>query len=375
MSIPFIDLKTQFQRLQPDINSRIQQVLEHGTYIMGPEVAELERKLADFCGTKHAIACSSGTDALLLGLMAYDIGPGDAIFTTPFTFFATAEVIALLGATPVFVDIDPRTFNIDPNSLEAAIKHVKSAGRLAARGIIPVNLFGLAPDFDAINAVAQAQGLFVFEDTAQGFGGLYKGRVSGSLGDISATSFFPAKPLSCYGDGGAVFTSDDALADTIRSIRIHGQGSDKYDNVRIGLNARMDSIQAAVLLSKLAIFSEEIALRQCVAKRYSETLDGLVEVPFIPPGYKSVWAQYSVLSDHRARIQSALKEQGIPSAIYYRVPCHLSGALKYLGYSLGDMPAAEAAANRIFSLPMHPYVDESFADKVAGIIQKAVNSA
>jgi UDP-2-acetamido-2-deoxy-ribo-hexuluronate aminotransferase len=374
MSVPFIDLKAQYARIQDDVNAGIQRVLEHGKYIMGPEVAEFEAKLAEFCGAKHAITCSNGTDALSLGLMAYDIGVGDAIFTTPFTFFATAEVIALAGATPVFVDIDPKTFNIDPAKLAEAVERVVAEGKLKPRGIIPVNLFGLAPDFDGIDAVAKAHDLFVLEDTAQGFGGLYKGRTSGSLGDISSTSFFPAKPLGCYGDGGAVFTSDDDLAQKMRSIRVHGQGADKYDNVRVGLNARFDTIQAAIMLPKLAIFPEEIELRQNVANAYSKALDGLVETPFVPEGYKSVWAQYSVLSDHREAIQAGLKEAGIPSVIYYRIPCHLSKAFEHLGYKEGDMPESEKASKRIFSLPMHPYIEDGFADTVASVIRKVVEN-
>jgi len=373
MSVPFIDLKAQYQRIQDDVNTGIQGVLEHGSYIMGPEIGQLEEKLAEFCGAKHAITCSNGTDALLLGLMAYDVGPGDAIFTTPFTFFATAEVIGMLGATPVFVDIAPRTFNLDPNKLEEAVNKVKTEGKLKAKGVIPVNLFGLAPDFDAIDSIAKKSDLFVLEDTAQGFGGEYKGRISGALGDISSTSFFPAKPLGCYGDGGAVFTSDDALAAKIKSLRVHGQGVDKYDNVLIGLNARLDTLQAAILLPKLALFPEEIELRQTVANNYTQALDGLVETPYIPEGYKSVWAQYSVLSDKREQIQSALGGAGIPSVIYYRVPCHLSKAFAYLGYKEGDMPESERASKRIFSLPMHPYVEPSFAGQIADVIRSAVS--
>ncbi len=372
MGVPFIDLKAQYERIQEEVNAGIQGVLEHGKYIMGPEVAEFEAKLAQFCGAKHAITCSNGTDALSLGLMAYDIGPGDAVFTTPFTFFATAEVIALAGATPVFVDIDPKTFNIDPDQLAKEVSRVNEEGKLKARGIIPVNLFGLAPDFDAIDAIAKEHDLFVLEDTAQGFGGIYKGRVSGSLGDISSTSFFPAKPLGCYGDGGAVFTSDDDLAAKMRSIRVHGQGSDKYDNVRIGLNARFDTMQAAIMLPKLAIFPDEIELRQKVAHAYSEALEGLVETPYVPEGYKSVWAQYSVLSDHREAIQDALKAAEIPSVVYYRIPCHLAKAFEHLGYKEGDMPESEKASKRIFSLPMHPYIDDGFAATVAGVIKSAL---
>lgn len=372
MSIPFIDLKKQYQHLGKQIDEGIQNVLDHGSYVMGPEITQLEDNLANFCGAKHAISCSSGTDALLLGLMAYDVGPGDAIFTTPFTFFATAEAIAILGATPVFVDIDPKTFNIDPNELAKTIQDTKNQGQLNPKGIMPVNLFGLCPDFDAINSIATENELFVIEDTAQGFGGEYKGRISGSLGDISATSFFPAKPLGCYGDGGAVFTSDDSLAAKIKSLRVHGQGSNKYDNVRIGLNARMDTIQAAVLLVKLQAFPHEIALRQKVATEYSSALDGLVETPFIPEGYKSVWAQYSVLSENRELIQSALSKADIPSVVYYVTPCHLSTAFKNLGYKKGDMPISESISQRILSLPMHPYVEEGFADQVAKIIKKTI---
>lgn len=372
MSIPFIDLKSQYARLKDDIDAGIHRVLEHGAYIMGPEIAELEQKLADFCGAKYAISCSSGTDALSLGLMAYDVGPGDAVFTTPFTFFASAEVIALLGATPVFVDIDADTFNMDPQKLSEAVAKVKQEGKLNPKGVIPVNLFGLAPDFDAIDAIAAENELFVLEDTAQGFGGEYKGRVSGSLGNISATSFFPAKPLGCYGDGGAVFTSDEHLYEKMRSLRVHGQGVDKYDNVRIGLNARMDTMQAAVLLPKLAVFPEEIECRQQVANAYSKALDGLVKTPFIPEGYKSVWAQYSVLSDDREKIMKALGDAGVPSVIYYRVPCHLSGAFADLGYREGDMPVSEAASKKIFSLPMHPYLEESVIETIADVIQQTV---
>ena len=237
---------------------------------------------------------------------------------------------------------------------------------------MPVNLFGLAPDFDSINAIAQANDLFVLEDTAQGFGGEYKGRISGSLGDVSATSFFPAKPLGCYGDGGAVFTSDDALAAKIKSLRVHGQGVDKYDNVRIGMNARMDTIQAAILMPKLAVFSEEIELRQQVAQSYTDALQGLVETPYVPEGYKSVWAQYTVMTDQRDMIQSALKENDIPNVVYYRIPCHLSDAFSDLGYKKGDMPVSEAASARVFSLPMHPYVKADLAEKVADIIKSAI---
>ncbi|NND81358.1 MAG: DegT/DnrJ/EryC1/StrS aminotransferase family protein [Gammaproteobacteria bacterium] len=372
MTIPFIDLKTQYARLKTDIDERIRTVLDHGAYIMGPEIEELERQLADFCGARYAISCSSGTDALLLALMADDIGPGDAVFTSSFTFFATAEVISLCGATPVFVDIDSRTFNLDADELETTIERVTKAGNLVPRCVMPVNLFGLPPDMDRITEIARAHKMMVLEDTAQGFGGVYKGRVSGSLGDISATSFFPAKPLGCYGDGGAVFTDDQQVAEKIRSIRVHGQGADKYDNVRIGLNARMDSIQAAILIAKLQVFSEEIELRQEAASRYSKALAGLVETPYTPEGYTSVWAQYSILSDHRDAIQKALADNGIPSVIYYRIPCHLAGAYKELGYQEGDLPKSETAAKRILSLPMHPYLEPALAEQIAHIVARTV---
>lgn len=375
MTIPFIDLQSQYQRLQSEINTGIRNVLDHGAYIMGPEVADLESRLASFCSVRHAIACSSGTDALLLALMAHDVGPGDAIFTSPFTFFATAEVIALLGATPVFVDIDTTTFNMDPDKLEEAVRKVRSQNRQSAKGIMPVGLFGLPPDFSAINKIARDHGLFTLEDAAQSFGGEYKGKISGSLGDISATSFFPAKPLGCYGDGGAVFTDDDVLAGKMKSIRIHGMGSDKYDNVRIGLNARMDTIQAAVLIAKLGIFPEEIRIRQHVAQKYTNALEGLVETPSIPERYKSVWAQYSILSDHRDNLQMALKEQGIPCAVYYRIPCHLSEAFRHLGYREGDMPVSESISKRIFSLPMHPYIEDDLIDRIAGIIRATLHKS
>jgi len=367
MNIPFVDLKTQYERLKPQINARIDQVLEHGAYVMGPEIAELERQLSEYCNVKHAIACSSGTDALLLGLMAYDIGPGDAVFTTSFTYFATAEAIALLGATPIFVDIDKSTFNIDPERLEEAIQRARQSGKLKLRGILPVNLFGLPADYHRIDPIAKEHDLFVLEDAAQSFGATCGNRVSGSLGDISATSFFPAKPLGCYGDGGAVFTDDDVLAEKILSLRIHGMGQDKYDNARIGLNARMDSIQAAILLAKLEIFDDELEKRKVIAGIYHQCLKDLVGTPYIPYGMSSAWAQFSVLSDHREDMIEALAEKGIPVQVYYRIPCHLSKAFAYLGYKSGDLPITERVSSRIFSLPMHPYLDFEIATTTTSV--------
>ena len=371
--LDFIDLKTQQQKILPALKERIQRVLEHGQYILGPEVTELEERLAAYVGVKHAVSCSSGTDALLMPLMAYQVGPGDAIFTTPFTFIATAEVIQLLGATPVFVDIDPKTFNILPAALEEAIVNLGKNPRTASlrpKGIIPVDLFGQPADYDEINALARRHGLFVLEDAAQSFGATYQGRRAGSLAEVAATSFFPAKPLGGYGDGGAVFTNDDALMEILKSIRVHGQGTNKYENVRLGLNGRLDTLQAAILLAKLEIFDQEIADRQKVAQRYGAGLRNLVEVPYVAAACTSVWAQYSVLSDRRAELQQKLQAAGIPSAVYYPLPLHLQGAFAHLGHQLGDFPSSEQAAARIFSLPMHPYLTE--ADQ--GLIIKVLSS-
>ena len=390
---------------------------------MGPEIRELEEKLAAYVGVKHAVGCASGTDALLMALMAYGVGPGDAIFTTPFTFVATAEVISILGATPIFVDIDPFTFNIDPVKLEAAIEALKKRdasfyplpfkdtdravsqsialcneklSALKPRGVIAVDLFGLPADYDVINGIARRGGLFVIEDAAQSFGAEYKGRKACSLADIACTSFFPAKPLGCYGDGGMCFTDDDNLVQIMRSIRVHGQGTDKYENVRIGINGRLDTMQAAILLAKFSIFPEEVDRRQTVAWRYDRLLKSLeadaisgtgeerqpadaanrpsrpVTPPMVPPGYKSVWAQYSVLTtgeERRAAYQHSLKEAGIPTAIYYPLPLHLQKAFACLGYKAGDFPESETAARRIFSIPMHPYLNAEVQEKICQILQ------
>ena len=372
-NIQFIDLKAQQDRIREKIDVAIKRVLDHGQYIMGPEVEELEEHLADFVGVKHCVSCASGTDALLMALMAYGIGPGDAVFTTPFTFVATGEVISLLGATPVFVDIDPRTFNIDPQKLEDAIENFEHRSsnirrHLVPKGIVPVDLFGLPADYDAINTIARNHNLFVLEDAAQGFGGVYKGRKAGSLTEVAATSFFPAKPLGCYGDGGAVFTDNDELADILSSIRVHGKGTDKYDNIRIGINGRLDTIQAAILLQKLDIFTDEINAKQLVAGTYTKLLFELnyelltlnsrqIVTPFVPDGYLSVWAQYSVLVDDRDALQKRLGEQKIPTAVYYPKPLHLQTAYVEAGYARDDFPASEAVSKRILSLPMHAYLD------------------
>jgi dTDP-4-amino-4,6-dideoxygalactose transaminase len=358
-NIQFIDLKAQQQVIYTALMERIQKVLSHGQYIMGPEVKELEERLAAYVGVRHAISCSSGTDALLMPLMAYGVGPGDAIFTTPFTFIATAEVIQLLGATPVFVDIDPRTFNIDPDALAAAIAgcgKIPRTANLQPKGIIPVDLFGQPADYDRINALAAKHGIFVLEDAAQSFGATYKGKRAGALAGVAATSFFPAKPLGGYGDGGAIFTDNDELGGILRSIRLHGQGAHKYDNVRIGINGRLDTLQAAIVLSKMEVFDQEVAARQEVAERYGASLKGMVEVPYVAPECTSVWAQYSVLSDERTALEGKLKQAGIPTAIYYPLPLHLQGAFAQLGYKAGNFPVSEHSAQRILSLPMHPYL-------------------
>lgn len=371
----FIDLKTQQNRIKEQLDANIQKVLAHGNYIMGPEVKELETKLAAYVGAKHAIGCASGTDALLMALMALNVGPGDAVFTTPFTFIATAEVISLLGATPVFVDIDPKTYNIDPQKLEQAILSVKSGdSRLHPRAVIPVDLFGLPADYDAIDAIAKKHNLFVIEDAAQSFGAEYKGKKACAFGHIACTSFFPAKPLGCYGDGGMCFTDDDALAKVLDSIRVHGKGSHKYDNARIGINGRLDTLQAAILLAKFEIFPEEVESRNQAAARYTEGIGksaATVIIPNIPEGYKSVWAQYSLLAEseaQRAALMDRLKAAGIPTAIYYPKPLHLQTAFAGLGYKPGAFPVSEDAANRIFSLPMHPYLTEQDQTKIVKAI-------
>lgn len=370
--IPFIDLKSQYKQIETDVDAAIKSVLEHGEYILGPEVKELEKQLAAYAGSKHCLGCSSGTDALLMALMAYGVGPGDAVFTTPFTFFATAEVIGLLGATPIFVDIDPDTYNIDPALLEQSIKQVRAEGKLKLRGIIPVDIFGLCADYDRILPLAEANDLFVLQDSAQSFGAEYKTQKAPTMGNIGCTSFFPAKPLGCYGDGGAVFTDDDNLFAIMQSILVHGKGSDKYNNVRLGLNARLDTIQAAILLQKLKHYPDEIVRRRQVADCYMEALDGLVKLPVIPSGCRSVWAQFSVRSPRYVQIMEALKQAGVPTARYYPMPLHLSKAFDYLGYRPGDMPVSEAVSSDIFALPMHPYLTRETISDIAQVIQKCI---
>jgi UDP-2-acetamido-2-deoxy-ribo-hexuluronate aminotransferase len=360
----FIDLKSQYRGIKPSIDRRIQAVLDHGQYVMGPEIAMLEEVLAARIGATHCIACSSGTDALLLAMMALGIGPGDEVLTSPFSFFATAEIIALLGAKPVFVDIDPVTYNLDPPLLRAAITS-------RTKAIMPVALYGQCADMDAI--AEAAGGIPVIEDAAQSFGATYKGRQSCNLSSIGCTSFFPSKPLGCYGDGGAVFTNDDQLAAKMQMVRNHGQDR-RYHHPVIGVNARMDTIQAAVLLAKLEVFDGELRRRAEVGARYSHLLDGTVKIPRIVGGNTSVFAQYTIELDERDEFQQQMKSRGIPTAVHYPEALHLQPAFAYLGLCEGDFPLAEAAARRVVSLPMHPYLSESdlvqIAEAVTEYVQK-----
>lgn len=352
----FIDLAAQYKHLKQRIDKRIQAVLEHGQYIMGPEVHELEEKLADYVGVKHAITCANGTDALTLAMMTLEVKEGDAVFCPTFTFFATAEVIAYEGATPVFVDSDPDTFNICPIDLEKRIQKVISEGNLNPKAIIAVDLFGLPANYPEIEAIANKYNLKLVEDAAQGFGGEINGKRAGSFGDIATTSFFPAKPLGCYGDGGAIFTNDDEYAELIKSYRVHGKGKDKYDNVRIGMNSRLDTLQAAILLEKLKEFPIELKARNFAADKYNAELKGQYKTPVIPSGYTSSWAQYTLQSEDREVAMNAFKNKGIPTMIYYGTCMHQQTAFKNLGYKDSDLPVATRLAEQVFSLPIHGYL-------------------
>lgn len=367
----FIDLKTQYRRIKPSVDARIAKVLEHGQYILGPEVAELESVLAGYVGTRHCVAASSGTDTLLMALMALGIGPGDEVITVPFTFIATGEMIALAGATPVFVDIEPRTYNLDPARLEAAITP-------RTRAIMPVSLYGQCADFDAINAIAQRHGLPVIEDGAQSFGATCRGRRSCALSTIGSTSFFPSKPLGAYGDGGAVFTDDDSLARLMREIRVHGQDR-RYHHPRLGLNGRLDSLQAAVLLAKMEVFPDEVEARRRVGARYAELIaeafgstQGRVSAPHVAPGNTSVFAQYTVEVEVREEVERRLKAAGVPTAVHYPLPLHLQPVFAHLGYGPGRFPVSEAAARRVISLPMHPYLTEDQQRTIVSALAAAV---
>jgi UDP-2-acetamido-2-deoxy-ribo-hexuluronate aminotransferase len=366
----FIDLKAQYRRIKPAIDARIQAVLDHSQYILGPEVRELEARLAERTGAKHCISCASGTDALLLALMALGIAPGDEVITPPFTFFATGETIALLGAIPVFVDIDPVTYNIDPAKIEAAIT-------TRTRAIMPVNLYGQPADMDAINAIAAHHHLAVIEDAAQSFGALYKGCHSGNLSTIGCTSFFPSKPLGCYGDGGACFTNDDALATAMFELRNHGQDR-RYHHTRIGINGRMDTLQAAVLLAKLDIFDDELLARNEIADRYSALLKNVVATPRVAAHSTSAWAQYTVEVADREAVEKSMREAGIPTAVHYPTSLHLQPVFAELsrerGWTAGSFPHSEYAAARVLSLPMHPYQAPADASRVCNALQEALHA-
>jgi dTDP-4-amino-4,6-dideoxygalactose transaminase len=359
----FIDLGRQRLYLGDRMDRAIQRVLAHGNYIMGPEVRELEAALSSFCGAKHALTCSNGTDALGLILMAFGVRANDAVFCPSFTFAATAEAVAWFGATPVFVDVDEDTFNMDARSLEAGAKLAKSKG-LKPVGVISVDLFGQPADYDAIEATCKTHRLWLLSDAAQSFGASYNGRKVGTIGAATATSFFPAKPLGCYGDGGAVFTDDDDLIDILKSLRVHGQGNDKYDNVRIGLNGRLDTLQAAILLEKLRIFPEEIERRERVAARYNDQLAGVAHVPRVMNNATSVWAQYTIRvpADRRDALAAGLKARGIPTAIYYPKPLHRQTAYRSYPIAGNGLPVSERIADEVISLPMHPYLEEDEQD-------------
>ncbi len=373
--IPFIDVAAQRRRLGGAIDGAVARVLGHCQFILGPEVRAFEAELARFCGARHAVTCASGTDALVLALRARGIGPGDAVICPSFTFCATAEVAALVGATPVFVDVDAATFNINANRIAGAIATAKSAG-LTPKAVIPVDLFGLAADHTAVAAAAEKANLFILDDAAQAFGATFNNRRLGTFGHATATSFFPAKPLGCYGDGGAVLTDDAAFAQTIESLRVHGHGSDKYDNVRIGMTSRLDTIQAAILIEKLKIFPDEIEARNRIARHYAEALDGIVIVPKVPPGSTSVWAQYTirVTGGRRDKLAAALKAEGIPTAIYYPIPLHRQQAYKHYPVGEGGVAVSDRLAAEVVSLPMHAYLDEPTQGRIIDATRRALVS-
>ncbi|MDZ7600559.1 MAG: DegT/DnrJ/EryC1/StrS family aminotransferase [Hoeflea sp.] len=372
--VRFVDLAAQQARIRDRVDAAVKRVFDHGQYIMGPEVAELEAQLSAHCGAAHAIACSSGTDALAMVLMANDVRPGQAIFCPAFTFVATAEVVAWLGAHVWFVDVDADTFNMDPTSLEVAIAAARAAGH-APVGIIPVDLFGIPADYDRISQIAAREGLWVLGDAAQSYGARYHNRQVGTLAMATATSFFPAKPLGAYGDGGAVFTDDAELAATLRSILFHGKGANQYDNVRVGMTGRIDTVQAAILIEKLAIFDDEIEARNRIASRYSDLLKGHIATPKVPAGLQSVWAQYTVKLPEgadRAAIQAHMKDLGVPTAVYYPKPLHRQDAYSHHGVAGGELPVTDMLSACVLSLPMHPYLDEETQDRVADALISAM---
>ncbi len=365
MGIAFIDLQAQRARIEDKINAAITKVLDEGRFIMGPQVAQFEEQMAAFGNAKHALGCGNGTDALALPLLAWQIGPGDAVFCPSFTFAATGEIVPWYGATPVFVDILPDTYNIDPAKLEASIEKIKAEGKLTPKVIIAVDLFGQPADYPALNAIAKKHDMKLVADSAQGFGCTLNGHHPLHWADVTTTSFFPAKPLGCYGDGGAVLTNCDETADTIRSLRVHGKGGDKYDNIRIGMNSRLDTLQAAILIEKLAIFADEIERRNLIASRYCEALKDCVEaVPAMIEGGISTWAQFTIEHKDREGLAAHLKANGVPSAIYYPKPMHMQTAYKDFPVGAGGLEVSEDKAVRVISLPMHPYLDEGTQDMI-----------
>lgn len=372
--IDFAGLRAQYAALKDSIAARVEAVFAHGRFILGPEVTELESALAEFCGARHAIAVSSGTDALLAPLMAAGVGPGDAVFLPGFTFTATAEVPLLLGASPVFVDVDAATYNIDIADLEARIAAVRAEGRLTPKAIVPVDLFGLPADYAALRAIAEREGMTLLADAAQSFGGAQGNAKVGTLASVTATSFYPAKPLGGYGDGGAIFTDDDALAATLRSIRVHGEGATRYDVERVGLNARLDSLQAAVLLAKLPVFADEIVRRNALADLYDSRLGKAVQTPVRIDGSVSAWAQYTIQVPDRAAVLARLGEAGIPTAIYYPKPLHFQPPYAPHGDGAGSLPVSETICERVFSLPMHAYMTPETADRIADAVLTAVEA-
>ncbi|MGA9794696.1 MAG: DegT/DnrJ/EryC1/StrS family aminotransferase [Rhizomicrobium sp.] len=375
MSIQFIDLQAQRKRMGEALNQSIMAAVEGGQWVMGPQVKQLEEQLAQFAGVKHALACANGTDALMVVLRAWDVGPGDAVFVPAFTFAASAEVVALVGATPVFVDVFEDTYNIDPASLEAAIAMVKKQGKLKPRVVMPVDLFGQTADYAKIEPIVKREGLKMLCDAAQGFGARLSGRVAGGIGDAASTSFFPAKPLGCYGDGGATFTNDDGLIEVLRSIRVHGQGTDKYENVRIGVNSRLDTIQAAILIEKMKLFPEEIEMREKVARRYNEALgrSNRIRTPRVIDGAQSTWAQYVLQVPNRDKLIGDLKAKGIPTAVYYPIP--LSQQKGYKHFPSAPTPVSERISKTVVALPMHPYLDEATQDKIVAAVLERVGGA
>ena len=367
----FVDLKAQMEKVRPELDRRMADVLDSAAFVLGPQVAELENELAAIAGVNHCIGVANGTDALHLALLALGVGPGDAVFVPSFTFFASAEAICLAGAEPVFVDVSENSFNINPESTLQAIARVKATGELRPRAIIAVDLFGQVADYESLERIAKSNGLSIVEDAAQSFGARANEKLAGSFGDIATTSFFPAKPLGCYGDGGAVFTDNDKLADLVRSLRVHGKGTNKYDNVRVGMNSRLDSLQAAVILSKLSVFQEELDRRNALAERYEAQLAQLVETPPVPAGLQSSWAQYTikVRSEHRDMLQQHLRKRGVPSIVYYPKPLDQQPAFNGRLHIETDCPTSTLLSKSVLSLPIHPYLTDAQFDQIVRAVR------